>query len=216
MEVFRDLYVTANAETMSAAVAAMEKVLPAGWARDKSAETRNQAFPTSVKRVTYCFTCQKGQSRPAAMLILAQKDSGSFYVSNIIPLERHQLEQAQYNRVLEDFYVRVFKPYAEKANLAHTFTAAEADLEQWMDEPTARLLRTFSASANRGTGASHPDDRARWNAFVLWAHKTGSTLDPSTLARWLREAEEWSPEVAEQLALEYESGRDLLTYALSD
>ena len=31
--------------------------------------------------------------------------------------------------------------------------------------------------------------------------------------RWLVESEDWSPEIAEQLALEYESGLDLLAYA---
>ena len=215
MDVFRDLYINADAATMAAAVTEMEKMLPAGWARDKAAEARTQAFPSITKRANYCFACKKEQQRPAAMLILAQKDPSTFYISNIIPIERHQLEHAEYNSVLEDFYERVFKPFAEKSKLPHTVTGAEAGLERWMDEPTAELLRTFSACANKGTGASHPNDRERWNAFMLSAHRTGSMLDPSTLARWLVEAEDWSPEIAEQLALEYESGRGLLAYAFS-
>lgn len=215
MNVFRDLYISADAEKMAAAVAEMEQAMPGGWARDKAAEGRAQAFPAITKRVNYCFTCTKEKRRPAAMLILAQKDVGTFYISNIIPVERHQLEHAEYNTVLQDFYERVFKPYADKWKLPHTVTEADAGLEHWMDEPTAELLRAFSACANKGTGASHPIDRERWKAFILAAHRTNSTLDPSTLARWLVEEEEWSPEVAEQLALEYESGRELLAYALS-
>ena len=199
---------------MAAAIAEMEQDLSAGWTRDRAAERRAQAFPISTDRVTYCFACKKDKRRPAAMLILAQKDPEIFYVSNIIPTERHQLEYAEYNDVLEDFYERVFKPYAEKAELVHTVTGEEAGLEQWMDDRTAELLHTFSSRANRGTGASHPKDRERWNAFVTAAHRTDSTLDPSTLARWLVEAEGWSPEVADHLALEYKSGRDILAYAL--
>jgi len=216
MNVFRDLYISANAEMMAAAIGEIEKTLPAGWIRDRAAESRIQAFPMPTKRIAYYFSCKKEKRRPAAMLILAQKDPGTFYVSNIIPIERHQLEHAEYNVVLEDFYEQVFKPYAVKAKLAHSgLTGAEAGLERWMDEATAELLRTFSSCANKGTGASHPDDRKRWNDFVLSAHRTGSKLDPSTLARWLVEEEDWSPEIAEQLALEYESGLGLLAHASS-
>ncbi len=219
MKVFRDLYISANAETMAAAVAAMESALPPGWVRDRDAENRSLAFRASTKRATYCFARKKDKHRPAAMLVLAQKESetdpDTFYVSNIVPLERHQLEHGEYNAVLEDFYERVFKPYAESAGVEHTFTGEEASLERWMDAPTAELLRTFSDRANKGTGVSHPRDRERWNAFLLSAHQSGSTLDPSTLARWLVEAEDWSPEIAEQLALEYESGLGLLDYASS-
>lgn len=215
MNVFRDLYINANAETMATAVGGIERALPAGWIRDKAAEASSQAFPASTKRVSYCFACNKEKRRPAAMLVLAQKDPTVFYISNIIPKERHQLEYAEYNRVFEDFYEQVFKPYAENAKLAYDVTGEEAELERWMDEPTADLLRAFSRGANKGTGASHPNDRERWNAFMLSAHRSGSKLDPSTLARWLVEAENWSPETAEQLALEYESGRGLLVYAVS-
>lgn len=213
MNDFRDLYISANAEMMKAAVAETEKALPSDWRRDTSTEARAQAFSTSGNRVTYCFVCKKDKSRPSARLVLAQKDPATFYVSNIIPIERHQLDCAEYNGVLEDFYERVFRPYAEKVNMEHTLTGAEAGLERWMDATTAELLRTFSASANKGTGVSHPNDRERWNAFLLSAHQNGSKLDPSTLARWLIEAEDWSPEIAEQLALEYESGLGLLAYA---
>ena len=215
MDVFRDLYISADAETMAAAVGEMEKVMPAGWARDKAAEARTQGFPSITKRATYCFTCKKEKHRPAAMLILAQKDLGTFYISNIIPIERHQLEHSEYNSVLEEFYELVFKPFAEKSKLAHTVTGPEAELERWMDERTATLLREFCANANQGTGASHPLDRERWKAFILSAHQTGSILDPSTLARWLVETEDWSPENALRLALEFESGLGLLAYASS-
>jgi hypothetical protein len=215
MNVFRDLYISADAATMEAAVAEMEHSIPTGWARDKVAEARTLAFSSITKRINYCFACKQEKRRPAAMVILAQKDPGTFYISNIIPIERHQLQHVEYNSVLEDFYERVFRPVAEKSNLRHKVTGGEAGLDSWMDEQTAELLRTFSTCANKGTGASHPNDRERWNAFIHAAHKTGSKLDPSTLARWLVEEEDWPPEIAEQLAFEYESGRRLLAYASS-
>jgi hypothetical protein len=215
MEVFRDLYVKADADTMASAIAEMEKSLPAGWSRDKAAEDRIKKFSDPINPIFYCFACQQEKRRPAAMLVLAQKDAETFYVSNILPLERGQLKRPEYNRVLEEFYDRIFKPHAEKVGLPHKVTEPEADLHRWMDEATAKLLRSFSARANKATGASHHSDRERWNAFVLSAHRSGSKLDSSTLKRWLVEAEDWSPDIAQELAIEYESGRDLLDYAFS-
>lgn len=215
MRVFRDLSISANAAEMAAAVAEMERSLPNGWSRDTGAEARSQAYPTLAKRVTFCFACKKDINRPAAVLILSQTDSDTFCVSNIIPTDQHQLEHAEYNGIFEEFYTRIFKPYADKAGLKYIATNAEASLEQWMDSDTANLLREFSTCANKGTGASHPNDRERWNAFVLAAHRSGSTIDPTTLARWLIETDDWSPTIAEQLALEYESGRELLNHAFA-
>jgi len=136
-----------------------------------------------------------------------------FYVSNIVPKERHQLAHVEYNSVLEDFYQRVFRHVAEQTGLRHSLTAADMGLDHWMSGKTEEKLRRFSASANKSTGSSHPSDLERWNDFVLSAHIERSNLDPSTLRRWLAESEDWPPEVAEQLAIEYEYGRELLTFA---
>ena len=141
MEVFRDLYITANAEKMAAAVAEIEKAMPAGWSRDKSAETRSRSAPVLTQRVTYCFGYEKEDHRSAALLILAEKDPATFYVSNIIPTVRHQLAHAEYNTILEDFYERVFKPCADTIGLVSSFTGAEVGLEHWMVAETAQLLR---------------------------------------------------------------------------
>ena len=43
MEVFRDLYISANAERMAAAVEQIERSLPTGWVRDHAAEARIHA-----------------------------------------------------------------------------------------------------------------------------------------------------------------------------
>jgi hypothetical protein len=86
-------------------------------------------------------------------------------------------------------------------------------LGQDLEVMAAEKFRYFSSCANKGTGASHPQDRERWNDLVLATHQERSTLDASTLRRWLVEVEEWPPEVADPLAIEYEYGRELLAYA---
>jgi hypothetical protein len=62
MNVFRDLYISVNAETMAAAIDEIEKALPAGWLRDKAAEARTQAFaPRRLRRST-----ERPQSRQSS------------------------------------------------------------------------------------------------------------------------------------------------------
>ncbi len=213
MEIFRDLYISVEPDRMAATADLIERSPPPGWTRDRAAEGRARAAPVLRPRPTFCFNCSPEGRRPAAMVILTQKDAGTFFVSNILPTVKHQLDHGEYNAILEDFYDRVIRPYTASAGMVATLTAGEVDLEHWMSHETAELLRRFSACANRGTGSSHPADRDRWNAFVVAAHREGSRMDAADLRRWLLEVDGWPPEVADQLALEYEYGRELLGFA---
>lgn len=212
MEIFRDLHVSATAERMAEVVGEIERALPAGWTRDRAAEERALSGPFGRRQV-YCFACRAEGRRAGALVILAQKDPGTFYVSNIIPVSKHQLARGEYNLLLEEFCERLFRPVAERAGLTVVLSSTAVGLDHWMSATSAEKLQRFSAGANKGTGSSHPTDRQRWNDFVLSTHQEGSSLDPSTLKRWLVEVEGWSPEVADQLAIEYEYGRELLAYA---
>jgi hypothetical protein len=212
MEVFRDLYVSTDADRMAAVVEQIERSLPPGWARNPEVESNIRSSPFGT-RPTYCFTRAGHGDHPTATLVLTQKDPGTFFVSNIIPTSKHQLSYGEYNSILEEFYERTLRQSSERCGLTAMLTEAQADLDHWMPPATAERLRAFSASANKGTGAAHPRDRERWNDFVLSAHQDGSRMDASTLRRWLIESEGWPSELADQLALEYEYGRELLSFA---
>jgi hypothetical protein len=212
MEVFRDLFVNADEGQMASLVEAIERSLPPGWVRDREAAERIRSSSFAAWP-PYCFTCGAEGSPDSATLILTEKEPGVFYVSNILPVSRDRLSYAEYNTVLEQFFRGALEPSAERSGLTVVLTEAQVDLEHWMSPAAAGKLPAFSASANKGTGSAHPQDRERWNDFVLSAHRDGSRMDAATLQRWLVEAEGWSPEVAEQLALEYEYGRELLTFA---
>jgi len=213
MEIFRDLSIGIEADRMAAIADLIEKSLPAGWTRDRAAEERARATPVLGPRPTFCFTYEQEGRHPAAMVVLTQKDPATFHVANIIPLAKHQLARSEYNAILEDFYTHVIQPFTGPAGVTASLSGGQADLEHWMAPDTAELLRQFSARANKGTGSSHPNDRERWNAFVLSAHQSGSKMDAPDLRRWLIEVGGWAPEVAEQLAIEYQYGRELLTFA---
>ncbi len=206
MEVFRDLCIKATPEQLAAMVADIEPSLPSGWIRDRLAEGRAQAGTFSYRQ-TYCFGCRAEGRRPAALVILLEKDAGAFSVSNILPTSKHQLTHAEYNSILEEFYEHLLRPAAERAGLSAVLSEADVGLDHWMSSATVEKLWRFSHGANKGMGSSYNSDREKWNDFVLSAHQEDSRLDASTLKRWLVEVEGWSPEVAEQLAIEYQSGR---------
>jgi hypothetical protein len=213
MEIFRDLYISIDPDRMAATADLIERNPPTGWTRDRAAEERVRSAPALPSRPTFCFSCSEEMQWPAATLILRQKDPATFFVSNIIPSSKHQLAHGEYNAILEDFYERIIRPYTGPGSVTASLSAGQVDLEHWMSHETAELLRKFSACANKGTGSSHPLDRDRWNAFVVAAHRDGSRMGASDLRRWLSEVDGWAPEVATQLAIEYEYGRELLAFA---
>jgi hypothetical protein len=212
MEIFRDLYIHGSGEQVAAMIAEVERSPSGGWTRDSVAEARMRSIATDGP-ATYCFSCTQEAGRPAAMVFLAEKEPGLYSVSNVVPQRQHQLSYREYNGILEEFCERLLRPPAERAGWRIELTATEADLRHWLSPGAAERLRRFSASANKSTGASHPSDRERWNDFVVAAHRDRGSLDSSTLRRWLIEVEGWPPEVADQLAIEYEYGRELLAYS---
>lgn len=212
MEIFRDLDIHGSREQVAAVMAEVERSLGSGWTRDSAAEARlRTAAPDGPG--TYCFSCTEEAARPAATVFLSEREPGIYRVSNVVPQRRHQLSHEEYNGILGEFCERFLRPIAARAGLRVELTATEADLRHWLSAGAADRLRRFTTLANRSTGASHPSDRELWNDFVVAAHRDRSVLDSNTLRRWLTEVENWPPEVADQLAIEYEYGRELLAFS---
>lgn len=211
MDVFRELILRGDEARLVAVIAEIERAVPKDWFRDKVIEERTQRVSRHPRPI-YCFACAKTDLRPGAHVFLTDTASGVLQVSNIIPHTQHQLEPGQYNAILEEFCERLVRPVALRMGVEVALTEAQADLERWLSKAAAEKLRAFSVCANKSTGAAHPKDRERWNDFVVAAHQDRSSLDASTLRRWLLEIENWPPEVADQLAREYAFGRELLAF----
>src|SRR5436190_23150123 len=131
MEVFRDLYISIEPDRMAETADLIEQNPPAGWTRDWAAEARARSAPVLKPKPTYCFGWSSGGS-PSATLVLTQKAPGMFFVSNIIPLSKRQLEYGEYNTILEDFYNRVIRPYVGPGGVTADLSGGQADLEHWM------------------------------------------------------------------------------------
>lgn len=212
MKVFRDLFLRGDPERLLAAMAEVERHLADGWSRDAEAEGNLRAMALRGEP-TYCFACELREHRPTAVVFVTQKERGLFYVPNIVPQDRRELSHDEYNAILTEFCERFVRPAADRTGVQVELTDTQADLSSWLSLTAAQKLRAFSASADRNTGASQPCDHDRWMDFIVAAHSDGSRLDAHTLRRWLIEVENWPPELAQRLALEYEFGREVLAFS---
>jgi hypothetical protein len=139
------------------------------------------------------------------------EDSEGYKVSNIVPMTHGSLGVNGYNEALVDFYGAVVSPAIKDAGLSVVLTTANQSIDDWTDAPTSTALKRFSRLANKSTGHSHPLDDERWQDFVIAAHRSDRRPDPSLLAQWLIEAEQWGEAIAHELAADYSNGLQLLT-----
>ena len=209
LEVFQDLYFYGPANKRRALRRALlgRVVLP--WRR---AEEKEKQLSRSAGEDTdiLAFQREAGDGLAAATLFLWSRPDG-YKVSNIVPLEVGDLGYTRYNAILHDFQQRIAEPAAQQVGFQVKTTPACQSLEDWLSPKAARALQLFSRAANKSTGSSHPLDRERWFQFLIEAHLANRPLDTRTLARWLAKVEGWDDENANELAIEYEFGLELLS-----
>lgn len=212
MKVFRDLFLRGDTERLLATMEEVKRQLTDGWSHDAGAEGNLRAMALRGEP-TYCFTCEQREHRPATIVFITQKEPGLFYVPNIISKDRRELSHDEYNEILAEFCNRFVRPAAGRTGVQVELTDTQADLSSWLSSAATQKLQAFSAAADRSTGASQPCDHDRWMDFIVAAYHDGSQLDAHTLRRWLIEVENWPPEVAQRLALEYEFGKEVLAFS---
>lgn len=207
MKVFRELYLTGAPTDEGKLIEALEANLPRGWSRALDFEQRLNDDSHSR---AYCFTCTAEEGRQAAALYLMPRTERSgLYVSNIVPQIEFSLDKDQYNAILSEFYRGAAAPAATATGWSAEITNDERPIEHWLGAEAAERLQSFSRLANKATGAAHPLDAERWQAFLISAHRARASFDAALLNEWLR-GQKWGDEEASRLAVEYEQGRDLL------
>lgn len=148
---------------------------------------------------------------PAAGLRIFRKNEGEWFIPNIVPIEYGQLSYEEYNQVITEFYEKFLTVAAEKHPITLEITSGELKAENVLGSSGARLLQTFSDSANKSTGAAHPNDRERWFNFIIEVSRLKKCVDTYDFQRLL-EHHGWSSEQAISLSLQFEFGHDLLNH----
>ncbi len=213
MQVFRELFIRGEPEQLAATAKAICDSISGDWSRDLEAEERVRSKPLLNEGPRYFFKRSKGEHQRAVNLFLLHKNDSTLWVTNIVPLESGQLSIDEYNAVMEEFVELFVKPAVARTGARVELTDAEEDLDDWMSPETAKKLRLFCREGNNSSGSMRLDDRNRWIDFIVSAHREGSDLDSSTLARWLRETGQKNEDRSYELAAEYAFARELLAQA---
>lgn len=208
MEILRELNVIGPEDRLLSVINDITDAANDGWRRD--VEREEDLSRRIGQNRFFCFTCAGPPAPKPSALWLAIKKRDHLYVSNIVPDEVGSLSRKEYNAILMDFYERFVRTAAANRELTIEIGPGEVDLEHWLSEGTSNRLRTFSACANKSTGASHPLDRERWNQFIFAAHRESAGFDSSTLVRWLHEEAGWAESMSSDLAIQYDRARLLL------
>ncbi|MGD6777715.1 type II toxin-antitoxin system PemK/MazF family toxin [Sutcliffiella horikoshii] len=139
-------------------------------------------------------------------------------VTNIIPIQKSNLDFLEYNNIVDNLYSYIIAPLITEYhfNLDVNITSGVLALEDLTNEEVAKKLTLFSRAANKSTGFSHPLDRERWLDFIYSSFKTDNIIDLDYLSRWFVEIEGWSNEIANDLVINYEYSINLLTYFIEN
>jgi hypothetical protein len=186
----------------------IEADLTNGWRRDRAREERLRGTGIGGDQV-FCFSCEQTTGRPAAALWLQARSPEEWYVSNLVPLGRQVMSDEEHNQILGEFETAFLEPLSRGSAVHPEIVPPQTRLEDFLSPEACRRLRAFSSSANHTE--LHPNDRLRWEGFILQAHRDEAPLDPQMLEEWL-EGEGWPEERRGQLAYEYERGRALLAH----
>jgi hypothetical protein len=188
----------------------LETAPPQGWTRRGEIEARMRKR-RAARVGAFCFSKKFDPIAGEVAVWLHPRGAGEFYVSSIIPLNsRTALNVEQYNHVLDVFEKTLIEPVMQgiKGRVLSFPSQTEPALEDVLSLDSMRLLRHFSATANKGM--PHPLDLRRWHVFVARTHLENIVLDTSLLSDWLQ-GEGWPQAQRLRLIDDYNLGRSLLT-----
>ena len=207
MRRFQDLSINLPSTDLEKFTNELSKVLPQEWVRNTE---REEEIKSHTKHKMFCFMRNKTDGLDSN-LWLAEKNSYSLYVSNIVPTEKSQLKIHEYNKVLNEFMSIELARALESLGATYELTTEEYSLDDITSKEVARALRVFSSSANKSTGSSHPCDKERWFEFVVLAYKSDKKLAVDEVGKFLVD-DGWSDSIASDLSCEYEYSLSLLEY----
>jgi hypothetical protein len=206
MKTTTELTIRGERANLERLLARVEALVRNGWKRNRQAEERLGQHGVRSPW-DYCFSCTATADRPAAALWVHARGPNELSVSHVIPLEKQKLTEEESKRLLVEFEREVIGPAAAEVGVETEVVQHRLTLENDLSPEAVRLLQAFSASANRTN--LHPNDRRRWNAFLVRVHQDESLFDLALLDEWLQQ-EGWPEHTRRQLVEEYETGRSLL------
>lgn len=209
IEVFRDLTVSSDQVSLDEIRASLLGVETQEWIHNEEQESNLKDYAVGMRQEDILVFEYAGENLPKAALTLWQHGN-SYSVTNIVPAEVGELGVRLYNDLLVCFVTEIVDKAEVRDQLTLELTDDLRGLNTWTSDEAADALRRFSALANKSTTNSHPNDRERWEEFVIEVHRNGDNLPVDILMQWLIDVDGWDETSASKLAIEFEQGISLL------
>lgn len=211
MEIYSDMTFRGDPRDLESLLGRLDELGGAGvWRRDREAEADIEGLTSDGGPVRCYRNAAPSESLPDCRLWL-DIDRRHWEVTNIVPSGEGPLPPPVYSALLSSFRAAL-RPLYAGTSIQVSEPVHEVGPEHWLTPNALRLLRQFSALANKSTGASHPRDRARWNAFVIAAHREQCKIGGSELGQILIEDQHWPESKASDLAILFEYEQSLLDH----
>jgi len=205
MKKFQDLFLQLNGTDIDSLVDSLTQNCNSLWKRREDKEDGAGGYRP------YCFESVGNENLAAAALFVYERESGLWYVSNIVPTVERELSHEQYNSLLIDFYSTVVTPAIQDLSVTVNLSSDEITVGSVAGPEVEDALKRFSNLANKSTGTSHPYDRKRWMEFILLAHKSSEKPSVELVISTLIELG-WTEDWAYDLGIQFEFACDLLTF----
>lgn len=209
IEVFQDLTISSDQIALGEIRSSLLGVETQNWFHNNEQEANLRRRAAGMGQEDVLVFDYAGDTLPKATLTLWQREN-AYKVTNIVPAEVGELGVKLYNHLLVCFFDEVVEQADAREQLALQLTDDVRGLDTWTSAEATDALRRFSALANKSTTNSHPNDRERWEQFVIEAHRNGDNLPVDILMQWLVEVDGWDETSASKLAIEFEQGISLL------
>lgn len=207
MKTFKDVFIKIDDKSIKYFISKVTDATKNHWSRAYESEENSKY----LGEIAFSFKRSGDNILPDAGLSIFQKENNIWYIPNVVPLEKGQLNYEEYNTIITDFYNSCLKPVALELKIDVEITSDSLTAEDVVGDEAGKLLKQFSSLANKSTGSSHPSDQERWFAFIVETCKKDKHVNTSDLVRVLCE-QGWSEDSAHRLVIEYEFARDLITY----
>ncbi|MCD4780008.1 MAG: hypothetical protein K8S27_05590 [Candidatus Omnitrophica bacterium] len=206
MEIFQELTIS-DITKFKDSILDQNKLSPE-WERNIERENqikeRDKGTEEVSDSIAYCFN-YVGKELSKATLILRERDS-SLIVSNIVPKDPGGLEKSEYNALLNNFVKN------NLSGLSCEISKFDVTLNDLVGEKIAEKFYSFSGSANKSTGRSHPCDEERWFDFIFSALENDKHMIDIEAIRFFLIEDGWDGQAALDLSLDYENTYYIMKY----
>ena len=179
IEVFRDLTIGSDHVPLGDIRASLLSVETREWDHNEEQEANLKDHAVGMRQEDILVFGYTGNTLPKSTLTLWQRGE-TYTVTNIVPADVGELGVKLYNDLLICFVAEVVDKASVRDQLTLSLTDDVRSLDTWTSAEAADSLRRFSALANKSTTNSHPNDRERWERFVIEAHRNGSASRPES------------------------------------